>query len=95
MKQTAHTFVIVSKLGTYKVEDYGTASGELRDAHGYARTMNQDALLVLPKAEIDAEQQFKPTEAAFQRGTWFGVALGFGAAAILFGLMTWAYFANL
>jgi len=92
MKNTAHTFVIVSKAkNSYKVEDYGTRSMTPESAFKFACKMNQDAHCIIPKSDIDSAQQFKPTDAAFRRGTWFGVAVGFGIAAILFGLMTFAY----
>lgn len=94
MKNAVHTFVIVSKTGTYKVEDYSTSSGKEGDAYRYARSMNSDAM-VIPKSEIDAQQQFKPAKMAFRRGTWLGIAVGFGIAAILFGLMTFVYMQNI
>jgi hypothetical protein len=90
MKNTVHTFLIISKSGAFKVEDYSTSSGELADALRYAKSMNSDAM-VIPKEEIDAQQQFKPFDIGFKRGTLLGIFIGFGVAAILFGLMTLAY----
>lgn len=91
MKNTAHTFVIVGLDNSYKVEDYGTHDMTPESALSYARNMNREALAVISKDEIDKQQQFKPFDRGFRRGTWFGVAIGFAIAFFLVAIVVAIY----